>query len=151
MTRILAIALLMPSALPLAAQPQLDVRFGMLTAATDGTAQFVETSRVPNVVGQAYGWVALIGPRADAVTWVEELTLPASPRIWGVATGDARAAISEDRKTAQMRGVVLPTESEFSNFWSVTDGDPNGRYSLVLKVSDGVVAEFTFDLVPPTN
>ncbi len=146
-TRFLAIVLLAALPTSLRAQPQLDVRFGMLIAAADGTAQFVETTRIPNVVGQAYGWVAIIGPRSEPVTWVEELTLPASPKLWGVATGP-RAAISEDRKTSQMRGVVLPNQNEFSNFWSVTEGDPTGRDSLVVQVADGVVAEFNFDLVP---
>jgi hypothetical protein len=130
------------SALPLAAQTKLDVRFGILVSSADGDEQFVETTRVPNIAGQSYGWFARVEPGAEPVVWIEELKLPAPPKIW-----DGPTAVSEDRTTAQTRGVIAAGESEFSSFWSITAGDPSGRYSLVLKISDGVVAEFEFDVV----
>ncbi len=126
----------------LVGQPGIDVAFGILVSAGDGRAEFVETTRVPNVIGQAYGWVATIAPRPTPFQWFEELRLPTAPREW-----DSAAAVSVDRTMAQSRGVVPANAGEFSNFWVVTAGDPNGRYSLVVKVSDGVVADFAFDVV----
>lgn len=132
---------------PLTAESKIDVRFGILASAGDGTTQFIETSRVPNVVGQSYGWIARIEPRAESVVWFEELKLPRPARVWGVAAGDPNVAVSESRTIAQTRGTVSPGETDFANFWSVAPGDPNGRYIVVLKVSDSTVAEFTFEVV----
>jgi len=136
-------AALMSWSLSAAAQTKINVRFGMLVAGADGGTQFVETSVVPNVVGQAYGWIATIEPRSEAVSWTEELRLPSPPRMW-----DAQA-VSDDRKIARTRGVVQPEDGEFFSFWEITPGDPNGSYTVVVKVSDGVVAEFTFEVVEP--
>ena len=133
-------------ALPLAGQTKLDVRFGILVAGNDGQAEFVETAQVPNVAGQTYGWIATIEPLRDPFTWTEELRLPKPPLEWDVVEGPA-VAVSDDRTAARTSGVVLPTETEFSSFWSITPGDPNGPYLLIVKVSDGVVAEFTFNVV----
>jgi hypothetical protein len=125
------------------AQPKLDVRFGIVVVEPDGQSKFVETAQVPNVVGQVYGWIANIEPSVDPITWSEELKLPKSPLTW--PRGGIN--VSEDRKAAQTRGSVLPGESEFSNFWIVTPGDPTGTYSVIVKVFDGVVADFTFEVV----
>ena len=130
----------------LAAQPKLDVRFGIMVTNSDGLAEFVETTRVPNVPGQVYGWIASIESSVDRLAWTEELRLPRPPLEWDVIEGPA-VAVSEDRTTARTTGVVRPTEREFSSFWTITAGDPNGTYSLVLKVFDGVVAECEFSVV----
>ncbi len=71
---------------------------------------------------------------------------PEPPLEWDVVEGPA-VAVSDDRTAARTSGVVLPTETEFSSFWTITPGDPNGPYLLIVKVSDGVVAEFTFNVV----
>jgi hypothetical protein len=139
---VIAIALTCLPAPQLTAQAELEVRFGILVAGGGTETEFVETTRVPNVVGQSYGWRATIAPRPAPFEWFEELRLPTPPREW-----EGAAAISDDRKVAQTHDVVPPYATEFSNFWVVTPGDPSGRYSLVVKISDGVVASFSFDVV----
>lgn len=134
-------------ALPLFAQAKIEVRFGILAVDAAGQEQFVETDRVPNVVGQSYGWIATIEPLGASVTWTEELKLPIAPLTWDV-NGALKVAISDDRTTVHTSGVLLAGESEFSSLWSITPGDPNGAYSILVKVSDGVVAEHTFNVVP---
>jgi hypothetical protein len=99
---------------------------------------------VPNRIGQFYGWIATIEPLSEAVVWTEELKLPTPPKVW-----DGPAEISNDRRAARTSGIVQPNQQEFSSFWEITAGDPSGRYSLVLKVFDGIVADFTFDVVDP--
>ena len=143
----IAIAVTAVLALPLAAQPKLDVRFGILVADGNGQERFVETAEVPNVDGQSYGWIATIEPLRDRVTWTEELRLPKAPLEWDVG-GAPSVAVSEDRTAVRTSGVLLPGESEFSSFWIITPGDPNGDYSLTLSVFDGVVAKFTFSVGP---
>lgn len=135
------------SAFPLAAQSKLDVRFGIFVADGSGPERFVETKRVPNVEGQTYGWIATIAPLPESVTWTEELRLPRAPLEWGVPRGPGNA-VSDDRTAARTNGVLPAGETEFSSLWVITPGDPNGAYSFIVKVADGVVAEFTFDVVP---
>ena len=132
---VMAIALTCFPSPRLTAQAELEVRFGILVAGGGNEPQFIETTRVPNVVGQAYGWMATIAPRPAPFEWFEELRLPTPPREW-----EGPSAISDDRKVAQSHDVVPANATEFANFWVVTAGDPNGRYSLVVKISDGVVA-----------
>jgi hypothetical protein len=135
------------AALPLVAQPKLDVRFGIFVADGNGREQFVETDRVPNVEGQSYGWIATMEPLPESVTWTEELRLPRAPLQWGVPSGRGNA-VSDDRTAARTSGVILAGDTEFSSLWVITPGDPNGAYSFMVKVADGVVAEFTFHIVP---
>jgi len=142
---LVTLALAAAFALPVAAQTKLEVRFGILVADSDGQEEFVETAHVPNVVGQTYGWIATIEPLDEPITWTEELRLPKAPLQWDVLEGPD-VAVSDDRTAARTSGVVLPPEREFSSFCSITAGEPNGPYALIVKVSDGVVAEFTFNV-----
>jgi hypothetical protein len=136
---------------PTAAQSNVDARFGILVAAQDGSQRFVETTQVPNVVGQSYGWVARVDPRAQTVSWSEELTLPNAPRVWGGAQGSPDVAVSDDQTAALTRGTLPAGGTELFHFWDVAPGDPLGRYRIVVKLSDGVVAEFEFEVVDPTR
>jgi hypothetical protein len=131
------------------AQARIDVRFGILEVSPDGRTQFVETTRVPNEVGQAYGWIATLEPSPEPIAWSEELVLPSAPQLWDRRAETGRFAVSDDRTTGLTRGVLAPGESELAQFWSVTAGDPFGTYRLVVKILDGTVAEFTFELVDP--
>lgn len=130
-----------------AAQPKLEVRFGIIDLDAGGQATFVETTRVPNVPGQSYGWVATMEPSAEPISWTEELRLPREPARWEVSQGLA-LALSDDRTAARTSGVLLPGETQFSRFWTITAGDPSGTYSIIVKVFDGVVADLAFEVVP---
>jgi hypothetical protein len=127
-------------------QRSVDVRFGILDA---GDGRFIETTVVPNVVGQRFGWILTIATGDEPVPWSEELSLPRPPREWVVAEDDPDVAISDDRKIALTRGVLAPYMGEYSHFWGVSPGDPAGIYTVVVKVSDGVVGEADLELVDP--
>lgn len=149
MTRVLFVALLTCSLVrqqEVLSGQTLEFRFGILVIAQDGTEQFIETKEVPNVEGQGYGWIGMIAANPRPIAWSEELTLPVPPRVWD---GPSRDAISVDRKTAVTRGTIAPNGESFYNFWSVEPGDPLGTYKITIRVDDGVVAEFKFDLVSP--
>ncbi len=137
---------------PLAgALPGVTARFGVLTSAGDGAPAFVETTQVPNVPGQAYGWIAQIDANAKPVSWSEELTLPSAAHRWDGTQGRADVAVSSTGTAAITRGTISPGETEFHHFWAVAPGDPSGKYRVVVRVSDGVVAEFAFDVVSPNE
>ena len=129
------------------AQARIDVRFGILEVSADGGTEFVETTRVPNEIGQAYGWIATLAPRSEPTSWSEELVLPRAPQLWDRRETSGRFAVSDDRTMGVTRGVLPAGETELAQFWSVTAGDPSGSYRLTVKVLDGTVAEFTFELV----
>jgi hypothetical protein len=131
-----------------AAQSQrgVQVRFGIIDP-RDG--EFVETTIVPNVPGQSFGWVLTMAPVDQPVRWSEELSLPVPPREWRVDDDGRSVSISDDRKIALSRGVIEPYSGEFSHFWGVSPGDPPGVYNVVVKVSDGVVGEADLEFVDP--
>jgi hypothetical protein len=135
---LLAAAMAAACAVELETAPQADieVRFGILA-----DARFVETTIVPNVVGQSFGWIATLPPHADPIPWSEEFTAPKAPAVWNGATH-----VSPDRKAAITRGVIAANEMEFSHFWTIVPGDPSGVHKLVVKVYDGTIAEFSFEL-----
>jgi hypothetical protein len=125
---------------------KIDVRFGILEVGADGRPAFVETRRVPNEIGQAYGWIATLEPSTEPISWSEELVLPSAPQLWDRRSTTGRFAVSDDRTMGLTRGVLQPGDTELAQFWSVTAGDPSGTYRLTVKVLDGTVADFTFEL-----
>jgi hypothetical protein len=147
LARLVALGACFASVSPSTAQSKLDVRFGIIEIDTGGQATFVETTRVSNLPGQSYGWVATIEPSAEPISWTEELRLPREPARWELAQGPAQA-LSDDRTAVRTSGVLRPGETRFSNFWTITAGDPNGTYSIIVKVFDGVVADIAFEVVP---
>src|SRR5262245_7672710 len=117
--RILVVLACFASVPPSIAQPKLEIRFGIIDVGAGGEATFVETTRVPNVPGQAYGWVANLEPSAEPISWTEELRLPREPARWEVEQGPA-LVLSDDRTAARTSGVLPPGETQFSNFWVIT-------------------------------
>jgi hypothetical protein len=107
----------------------------------DGSAFFVETSRVPLVTGATFGWRIHLADDAPAVLMREELVLPGAPRVW---RHEGDTAISEDRRVAVTERVVRTWDGWLENYWSFTDGDPEGLYTLRVYVDDELAREFTF-------
>jgi hypothetical protein len=128
------------------APPEVKAVFGILAVGGDGKERFVETTVVPSVDGQSYGWVAAVEPVKDVQAWTEEITLPKAPESWGDAEHDPDVAISGDHKTATTHGKTHPGESVVSHFWGFSSGDPLGRYRIRLTLPGGRVATFDFDV-----
>jgi len=116
--------------------------FGVEMPADDeGTTFFVETSRVPLVVGATFGWRMHLVNAPEELAVREELVLPAAPETW---RHDGNTEISGDRTTAATEMLVQPTDGWFSNSWSFTEGDPEGIYSMRIYVGEALVKEFRF-------
>ncbi len=105
--------------------------------------QLVERTRVPNVDGQGYGWQLFFRTGRDRMRVREVLTLPAPPVTWGDAEKSVDATLSADRRTLVVEQDI-PARHSVTRWWSVTSGDPSGRYEVRVYL-DGVLAgEATF-------
>ena len=139
MVRILSLLLGICVAVSASSQSDSGIRFG---AFVDG--EFREAQRIPNTAGHSYGWIATIKPTGDRLRWTERFTLPEAPETWG--QGDGNVEISADRRTATTVGYAAPRSNVVFHFWQVAAGDPDGRYSMLVTLSDGRAAEFHFEL-----
>lgn len=106
-----------------------------------GATFFVETSRVPLVVGATFGWRMHLVGKGQTVKLREELTLPAPPRTW---RHDGHTDVSADHRTAVTERAVSPADGWLENYWSFTEGDPEGLYTLRIFVDDQLAREFRF-------
>ncbi len=104
---------------------------------------FSATRVVPLEVGQTFGWRLQV-PDGQPVAWREELILPEAPAQW---SGAHFVDIREDGRVAVTAGIDVPYEGVMGHGWSITEGDPAGRYELRLWI-DGVLHDsFAFDVV----
>jgi len=106
-----------------------------------GATFFVETSRVPLVVGATFGWRMHLVGKSSSVKLREELVLPAPPRTW---RHDGNTDISADHRTAVTERVLHTSDGWLENYWSFTDGDPEGVYALRIYIDDELAREFRF-------
>lgn len=116
--------------------------FGVEMPADDeGTVFFVETSRVPMVVGTTFGWRMHLEGAPPLLQMREELILPEAPRTWRY---DGATEISRDRHTATTSRTVKTVDGWLENYWSFTEGDPEGIYKLRVYAGDELLKEFRF-------
>jgi hypothetical protein len=124
--------------------------FGIITTDAAGEPRFVETTSVPNVAGQSFGWFVWVGESEISVKWTESLTLPAAGE-WPDAADEPNISISPDQRTAIVQDEAVPERGFIFNFWEVAQGDPSGEYAIVVKVADGREEHFSFTLTPPAS
>jgi hypothetical protein len=113
--------------------------------------QFEETTKVPYVIDQAYGWRMEVTPPDAVVHWKEEFILPNAPKTWGDKS--AEATQTSNARDVQNGGKMCVTEKDvrardglIGNFWSVAKGDPHGKYELRVSVEGKFVKSFLFEL-----
>jgi hypothetical protein len=122
-----------------------DAAFGLFKLDDDGTPDaFHETANVPDVPGQAYGWMIQVKTRQAEVHWRETFTLPAAPRAWGLAS-DLRS-LSDDGRTSVTDGQSEPEDGAIRNVWLVAPGDPVGTYVLKVTVEGAPEQVFQFEV-----
>jgi hypothetical protein len=126
------------------------IEFGIWVPDAAGELRFVETSEVPCLDEQAFGWRVPTAP-ARHEKWVETLKLPAAPRSWEGVAEDPNVLVSADGRSATTLGESLPGEPFIGHVWYVSDGDPAGDYEMSVELEDGRTASFRFRLVSPRN
>jgi hypothetical protein len=125
---------------------QATVEFGIWTADAAGELHFVQTSKVPNVEDQPYGWRLRVGESSNPIRWVENLTLPSAPESWEGVDEDPNMTVSPDGRTVTTAGESTPEEGYVSNAWFVAIGDPPGEYEITVEMPDGRRASFKFEV-----
>ena len=125
--------------------------FGIIETDSAGKPVFVRSDFVPNVEGQAYGWLVGVGEFRAPVKWTETLTLPAPATSWSRegSSSASNVSISPDGRTAVVHGVDVPEFRVIYHFWAVAPGDPDGHYTIVVKIEGGRVEQFDFTLGAP--
>ncbi|MCK5686417.1 hypothetical protein KAJ27_19940 [bacterium] len=126
--------------------PQYECKFGILTKGLNGKEIFEATTKVPFIVGQRYGWILTTESKVKIIRWTEELILPSSPKTWGITE---ESHVSSDKTITVTNSKSSVINGEISNFWSIADGDPKGKYQIRLYVEDKFIEEFNFTLVEP--
>ena len=124
--------------------------FGVIATDSGARPLFVRTDSVPNLAGQAYGWFIGVGESRRPIEWTETLTLPAPAASWG-GEGSSRPpnlSVSADRRCAVVEDEAVPEYGVIYHFWVVTPGDPDGDYTIVVKIQGGREERFRFTLVP---
>jgi hypothetical protein len=122
-----------------------DAAFGLFKLDDAGNPEaFHETGVVPNVAGQAYGWMIQLKDPPAKVRWREAFTLPAAPNAWDLADGPS--SLSEDGRTATTDGESEPEDGAIRNVWRVAPGDPVGRYQIKVTVAGAGERTFEFEV-----
>jgi hypothetical protein len=134
--------------------PPSDVRrtavFGIIATDSAERPVFVRTDSVPNVEGQAYGWFIGVAESRRPVRWIETITLPAPAPSWGgeASSLPPNVSVSADRRSAVLQGEAVPEYGVIYDFWVVAPGDPDGPYTIEVKIEGGREERFHFTLVP---
>jgi hypothetical protein len=129
-----------------------EAAFGVLKTDADGEEQFFETSEVPAVDGQVFGWTIRLETTRETVHWQEHLRLPQPPADWGDAAEDPEILISSDGRNVAVKGESPVVENRIERFfWALAPGDPPGDYALDLAIEGREVARFRFHVPVPVQ
>ena len=93
----------------------------------------------------SYGWIIHVRTDKPVVRWREEFTLPAPAANWGV-DGDPQISVDGDGRTSVTEREADASDGWIANVWTVSDGDPKGRYVMKVTVDGGPSREFEFDV-----
>lgn len=118
---------------------------GLFGPGEPGAQSFVATTALPLKDGQAFGWRMQLRASAGAVRVREELTLPAEPKTWGDPEPGLKRRTTPDGRSAITELLLVPRNGVISQSWTVTTGDPKGRWVIKVRVEDGPEHVFTFD------
>ncbi|NJL81015.1 MAG: hypothetical protein HC836_07485 [Richelia sp. RM2_1_2] len=120
--------------------------FGVLRTEKNGKFTFIPTTKVPFQEGQIYGWRIQIQDYQGELTWLEVLTLPKPPLTWGTDNGE-HFFLSPDGTKSVIKRTAKVKKGVVSNFWTVSTGDPTGKYILEVYVDKHKIASFKFEIV----
>ena len=120
---------------------------GLFDPPGDPSTRFTPSRRLPLHDGQSFGWRLQLAPSSTQgeIRVRETLTLPAEPRTFGDpepglrrrTTPDGRSVISEYRLQAR--------DGWIANSWTVTRGDPPGRWRITVEVDGQPPQVFEFE------
>jgi hypothetical protein len=110
----------------------------------DKNNKFIQTTRVPYILDQDYGWVLKLKTTQPRVKIKEELILPTPPAKW---EGNGFALSADKRKAVQEK--LLSTQKgslETIGMWGIVEGDPHGKHLINLYVDNKLIRTFHFNV-----
>ncbi len=120
--------------------------FGVLRTEKNGKVTFIPTTKVPLEEGKVYGWRIQLQGNIGELTWQEVLTLPKPPLTWGTDNGE-HFFLSPDGTKSVIERTDFVQKGIVSNFWTISTGDPPGKYILEVYVGKRLIATFKFEVV----
>ncbi len=141
--------------------------FGVQSFSEDGEFAFEKTDKIALEPGVTFGWrLHLKGNHeehvahsrtqngthaaAKTVRVKEVFVLPQAPARWGIGP---QTKLSHDLTQATTRDRVDLAASNgwLSSAWTVSAGDPPGRYKMLVYLDDQLVKTFEFDVEAPQD
>lgn len=130
---------------PALGQTVLESDFTITVPNASGDPVVESTTLVPLLDGTCYDWHLRVGKVKGAVEVTEVYTLPAAPQTWGLSEGSL-TVISEDQRTATTPLSLTPQDGWIASGWCVSEGDPEGDYTIEVRAGDKVLETFAFEL-----
>ncbi len=121
--------------------------FGVRIVNSARKVNFFPTTIVPLKQGDAYGWRIKLNNYQGKVQWREVLTLPQAPETW-ITQDHKNFSISKDGKTAISQRTETPVNGVIENFWTISSGDPLGKYQIEVYIDKRLIGTFAFEIVP---
>jgi hypothetical protein len=118
----------------------LNARVGMFKENADGEQEFTKVKEITWDEGTGYGWVLDVSTPQRTVEVEEKIKLPSAPTTWGDLS-DGKTQIVEDGTAAITKLSYPVVDGQVMNSWTFTEGDPDGEYSISLKIAGVPVVE----------
>ena len=130
---------------PASGQTVLESDFTITVPNASGDPVVESTTLVPLLDGTCYDWHLRLGKVKGAVEVTEFYTLPAAPQTGGLSEGSL-TVLSEDQRTATTPLSLTPQDGWIASGWCVSEGDPEGDYTIEVRAGDKVLETFAFEL-----
>lgn len=118
---------------------------GLFAPPGDRSAAFTASRQLPLQDGQAFGWRLRLAPAGGEVRVRETLTLPAEPRTFGDPEPGLRRRTSPDGRSVISEYRLQPQDGWIANSWTVTRGDPPGRWRITVELEGQPPQVFEFE------
>lgn len=120
--------------------------FGLFNRPDSGKPNFVQTRLVPRVINQGYGWVIVLRDPHSKVKFREEFTLPSRSHTFGEHEFIGSQTVSKDGRVSVIEKEATPEQGLIYKAWTVSPGDPRGKYLIRVFVDDALAGVFEFDV-----
>ncbi|WGV24055.1 hypothetical protein [Halotia branconii] len=120
--------------------------FGVLRIDSNGESNFTPTNRILLSQGGKYGWRIQLKDYNGEVTWREVLQLPKRPETWATDDGE-NFSVSKDGSESVTKRTQMASEGVIENFWTITPGDPGGKYKIQVYIDQRLIASFEFEVI----
>ena len=100
---------------------------------------------VPNLPGVQYAW-KLKTSRLSPVFVREEFLLPEAPSIWKVKQGEGTSQLVNGGEGIVLESFQSTDDGWLGHAWTVSPGDPSGRYQIKLWLNGKLAHTFIFNV-----